>query len=648
MSTDTIQITLPDGATREVQRGTTAAQIAHQISPRLAKEALVARADGELVDLSRPLDHDTKISILTAKDPDSLQVFRHSAAHLLAAAVLELYPNVKLGIGPPIETGFFYEFVRAEPFTPDDLTKIEAKMHELASKDIPNERKLIPKPEAIELYRQQNQEFKCELVEEKAQEPMVSFYTTGKFIDFCRGPHIPSTGRIKAFKLMSVAGAYWKGKESNPQMQRIYGACFVDQKELDEYLHRLEEAKKRDHRRVGKDLELFTVSDLVGAGLPLWLPKGATIRRLLEEYILEREREAGYQHVYTPDLAKVDLYKRSGHWEHYHEDMFPPMELETEDMVLRPMNCPHHILVYESKQRSYRDLPVKIAELGAMYRYERSGVLSGLSRVRTMTLNDAHIFCTPDQIKEEFTGVMQLVERAYRDLGITKYRYRLSLGDRTRKDKFVDNDAMWDLGERVLREAMDSLGLPYVEAPGEAAFYGPKLDIQLADVMGHEETYSTIQVDFHLPNQFQLNYIGPDGKEHRPVIIHRAIISTMERMVSYLIELYAGAFPVWLAPVHAVVMPITDRQLDYARQVRNRLAAAGIRVTVDDRNEKVNLKIREAQLQKVPFMLVVGDREAQAGQVAVRNRKHGDQGAKPLDEFLADIRKRIETKAVEE
>ena len=334
-----------------------------------------------------------------------MQVFRHSAAHLLAAAVMELYPNVKLGIGPPIETGFFYEFVRDEPFTPDDLAKIEAKMHELASKDIPNERKLIPKPEAIELYRQQNQEFKCELVEEKADEPMVSFYTTGKFIDFCRGPHIPSTGRIKAFKLMSVAGAYWKGKESNPQMQRIYGACFVDQKELDEYLHRLEEAKKRDHRRIGKDLELFTVNDLVGAGLPLWLPKGATVRRLLEEYILEREREAGYQHVYTPDLAKVDLYKRSGHWEHYHEDMFPPMELETEDLVLRPMNCPHHILVYESKKRSYRDLPVRIAELGTMYRYERSGVLSGLSRVRCMTLNDAHIFCTPEQIKDEFTGV---------------------------------------------------------------------------------------------------------------------------------------------------------------------------------------------------------------------------------------------------
>ena len=386
----------------------------------------------------------------------------------------------------------------------------------------------------------------------------------------------------------------------------------------------------------------------MGAGLPLWLPKGATIRRLLEEYILEKERALGYQHVYTPDIAKVDLYKRSGHWEHYHEDMFPPMDLENEQMVLRPMNCPHHILVFDSKQRSYRDLPVKIAELGTMYRYERSGALSGLSRVRCMTLNDAHIFCTPDQIKEEFTKVMKLVESTYRDLGITEYSYRLSLHDKANKEKYVDNEEMWALGERVLREAMDALGLPYKEAPGEAAFYGPKLDIQLADVMGHEETYSTIQVDFHLPNQFALTYVGADGKEHRPVMIHRAIVSTMERMISYLIELYAGAFPLWLAPVQATVLPITDRQTEFARGIRDRLEASGIRVTIDERSEKVNLKIREAQLQKIPYMLVVGDREQQSGQVGVRNRKHGDQGAKTLDEFLAGIRALIDSKAVSE
>jgi threonyl-tRNA synthetase len=646
MSAETIQITLPDGATREVPRGTTAAQIAQQISPRLAKEALVARADGDLVDLSRPLEHAAKISILTAKDPDAVQVFRHSAAHLLAAAVLELYPTVKLGIGPPIENGFFYEFVREEPFTQEDLEKIEAKMHELAAKDVPNERKLIPKPEALELYRKSNQEFKCELVEEKATEPMVSFYTTGKFIDFCRGPHIPSTGRIKAFKLMNVSGAYWKGKEGNPQMQRIYGACFVDQKELDEYLHKLEEAKRRDHRRIGKELGLFTVSDQVGSGLPLWLPKGATIRRILEEYILEKERRAGYQHVYTPDLAKVDLYVRSGHWAHYHEDMFPPMDLETEQLVLRPMNCPHHILVYESKKHSYRDLPVRIAELGTMYRYERSGVLSGLSRVRCMTLNDAHIFCTPEQIKEEFAGVMRLVEEAYRDLGITQYSYRLSLRDKINTGKYVANDPMWDLAERVLHEAMDSLGLSYTEAPGEAAFYGPKLDIQLADVMGHQETYSTIQIDFHLPNQFELGYVGADGQEHRPVMIHRGVISTMERMVSYLIELYAGAFPAWLAPVQAIVLPITERQNAYARAVHQKLLDAGFRLELDDRNEKLQAKIRDAQLQKIPYMLIVGGKEAEAGTVSVRHRSKGDLGPRPLDQFSADLRQEIDSRAI--
>jgi threonyl-tRNA synthetase len=643
---DTVQITLPDGATREVPRGTTAAQIAHQISPRLAKEALVARADGELVDLSQPLEHDAKISILTAKDPDAVQVFRHSAAHLLAAAVMELYPNVKLGIGPPIDNGFFYDFVREEPFTSEDLEKIEAKMHELASKDIPNERKMIPKPEALELYRKSNQEFKCELVEEKASEPIVSFYTTGKFLDFCRGPHIPSTGRIKAFKLMNVAGAYWKGKEGNPQMQRIYGACFVEQKDLDEYLLKLEEAKRRDHRRIGKELGLFTVSDLVGAGLPLWLPKGATIRRLLEEYILEKERAAGYQHVYTPDLAKVELYVRSGHWDHYHEDMFPPMDLENEQLVLRPMNCPHHILVYQSKKHSYRDLPVRIAELGTMYRYERSGVLSGLSRVRVMTLNDAHIFCTPEQIKDEFAGVMQLVEQAYRDLGITQYSYRLSLRDKSNTEKYIANDEMWDLAERVLREAMDSLGLPYTEAPGEAAFYGPKLDIQLADVMGHQETYSTIQIDFHLPNQFDLGYIGADSQEHRPVMIHRGVISTMERMVSYLIELYAGAFPAWLAPVQAVVLPITERQNVYAKQVLQKLTATGFRVHLDDRNEKLQAKIRDAQLEKIPYMLIIGGKEAEAGTVAVRHRSKGDLGPRPLDQFVTDLRAEIDSRQI--
>jgi len=638
-----IEITLPDGSRKSVPAGTRPIDVAKSISPRLADAAIAAKVDGELYDLTRPFERDANLQIVTAKDPVALEIYRHSTAHLMAAAVLELFPETKLGIGPAIESGFYYDFDRPAPFTPEDLAKIEAKMWELQSKDLPFERVLTRKEEGLKKYS--DDWMKRELIDERAGE-VFSEYTLGPhFIDFCRGPHVPSTSKIKAFKLLSIAGAYWKGDERNKQLQRIYGTAFFTPKELEDYLKRLEEAKRRDHRRLGKELELFTVNEAVGAGLPIWLPKGATVRRLLEEYILERERATGYQHVYTPDLAKVELYQRSGHWDHYKDDMFPPMDLETEKMVLRPMNCPHHILVYESKMHSYRDLPVRIAELGTMYRYERSGALSGLSRVRCMTLNDAHIFCEPEQIKEEFSGVMKLVEQAYKDLGITQYRYRLSLRDPANKEKYVDNDAMWELGERVLREAMDALELPCVEARGEAAFYGPKLDIQLADVMGHEETYSTIQVDFHLPNQFGLTYVGADGKQHRPVMIHRAIVSTMERMVSYLIELYAGAFPMWLAPFQAAVLPITDRQVEYGRGVRDELERAGIRVYLDDRNEKVNLKIREAQLQKIPYMLVVGDREAQNGTVSVRNRKHGDQGVKPLAEFIAEARKLIETKA---
>jgi threonyl-tRNA synthetase len=641
-----LQITLPDGSVQSVSEGARPIDVAQKISQRLADDAIVARVNGDLWDLDRPFEGDSSLQILTTKNPEALEVVRHSTAHLLAAAVLELFPGTKLGIGPPIETGFYYDFARPEAFTPEDLEKIEKKMWEIQARDLPYERKYTEKNAGLKLYA--DQPMKCELITERAGD-VFSEYTLGpNFIDFCRGPHVPSTKKLKAFKLLSIAGAYWKGSEKNPQLQRIYGTAFFNKKELDEYLAKLEEAKKRDHRKLGKELELFTVNESVGAGLPLWLPKGATIRRILEDYIVAKEREMGYEHVYSPDLAKVELYKRSGHWEHYHEDMFPPIELEHEQMVLRPMNCPHHILIFENKKRSYRELPVRIAELGTMYRYERSGVLSGLSRVRCMTLNDAHIFCTPEQIKDEFKGVMKLVEAAYKDLGITQYRYRLSLGDRANKEKYVDNDEMWDLGERVLREAMTELGLPFFEAKGEAAFYGPKLDIQLADVMGHEETYSTIQIDFHLPNQFVLGYIAPDNKEHRPVIIHRAIISTMERMVSYLIELYAGAFPLWLAPVHAVVMPITDRQLEYAQKVHARLLAAGLRSHLDDRKEKVQLKIRDAQMQKVPYMLVIGDREAEAGAVAVRHRKHGDLGAKPLETFVEEVTKLVETKNVTE
>ncbi len=640
------RVILPDGGEQAVPLGTRPADVAQKISSRLASDAIVAKVNGELWDLNRPLEGDASLEILTSKSLEALTVYRHSTAHLLAAAVLELFPETKLGIGPPTESGFYYDFQRETKFTPEDLERIEAKMWELQKQNLPFERKLTRKEEGLRKYA--NDWMKRDLITEKA-ESVFSEYTLGEnFIDFCRGPHVPSTEKLKAFKLLSIAGAYWKGNEKNPQLQRIYGTAFFSRKELEDYLNRLEEAKKRDHRRIGKELELFTVNELVGAGLPLWLPKGATVRRILEEYILEKERLAGYQHVYTPVLAKVELYEQSGHWEHYHEDMFPPMKLETEQMVLRPMNCPHHMLVYKSKMHSYRDLPVRIAELGTMYRYERSGVLSGLSRVRCMTLNDAHIFCPPEQIKEEFTKVMQLVEEAYRDLGITQYSYRLSLRDKANTEKYVANDEMWSLAERVLREALNSLGLRYTEAPGEAAFYGPKLDIQLADVMGHEETYSTIQIDFHLPNQLDLTYIGADGQHHRPVMMHRAIVSTMERMISYLIELYGGAFPVWLAPVQAVVLPLTDKQNDYGRRVLDQLRQAGLRAEIDARGEKVNLKIREAQLQKIPYMLVVGAREEEAEQVAVRNRKHGDQGGKLISEFVSDIQRLVTEKVPSE
>ena len=670
-----IQVQLPDGSVRQVPAGTTPLAIAESISPRLAQAALVARirplkaapaatasADGteasmyasedthaeRLVDLSTPLHEDVSLQLVTDRDPDALKVLRHSAAHVLATAVLELFPDTKLGHGPATDSGFFYDFWRPTPFTPEDLKLIEGRMAEVVARDEKFVREFEPRDEGLAKFRAGNDFMKVHFIE-KFTRPgeAISLYRNGNFVDFCRGPHVPSTGRVKAAKVMSLSGAYWLGDEKNPQLQRIYGTAFFSKKDLDAYLEKLEDAKRRDHRRLGKELEIFTVSEEVGAGLPLWLPKGATVRRLLEEYILGLERQNGYEHVYTPALAKVDLYVRSGHWEHYHEDMFPPMDLETEQIVLRPMNCPHHILIYESKLRSYRDLPVRLAELGTMYRYERSGALSGLSRVRCMTLNDAHIFCTPDQIKDEFSRVMQLVEQAYRDLGITQYSYRLSLRDPANKHKYVDNDEMWELGERVLREALDSLGLKYRESRGDAAFYGPKLDIQLADVMGHEETYSTVQVDFHLPSQFGLEYTGADGNKHRPVMIHRAIVSTMERMISYLIELYAGAFPLWLAPLQAGLVPISERHHAYAQKVREQLQKAGFRVEIDTRNEKMNAKIRDFTLQKIPYVLVIGDKEEAGNAVSVRTRGKGDQGSLPLDQFIARAQNLIAGKSME-
>ena len=569
---------------------------------------------------------------------DLLYRQRHSAAHIMAEAVLTLFPDAKYAIGPPIENGFYYDFELPRPLTPEDLEAIDALMRKSIAADKPFVKSEAPKAEARAFFAEQP--FKLELIDGIA-DPAVGICKHGDFTDLCGYPHVESTARVGAFKLTNVAGAYWRGDEHRPMLQRIYGVMFPTEPELEAHLERLEDTARRDHRRLGRELDLFTSNELIGQGLPLWLPKGATVRRLLEEYILAEERRAGYEHVYSPHLGKVDLYHTSGHWEHYKENMFPPMALEHEELVLRPMNCPHHILIYAAKLHSYRELPVRIAELGTMYRYERSGVVGGLSRVRAMTLNDAHIFCTSEQIESEFAGVMRLVEKAYDRLGITDYSYRLSLRDPADTEKYVQNDAMWEMGERVLREAMTELGLPFHEAPGEAAFYGPKLDIQIRDALGRKETMSTIQIDFHLPNQFELEYVGEDGQHHRPVIIHRGVIGTMERMVAYLIELYAGAFPLWLAPVQATLIPIADRHIDYCKEVAARLRAADLRAEVDERGERMQAKIRDAQLQKVPYMLVAGDRDIAAGAVSVRTRGGEDLGAVAI----ADLIERLQAEA---
>ena len=575
-----------------------------------------------------------------AQQDDRLYAMRHSAAHIMAEAVLELMPGAKLAIGPPIEHGFYYDFELPESLTKEDLAKIDRRMRRTMKRNFAFEHSEISKEEARKMFA--DQAYKLELID-GIEDDKVSLYTHNKFVDLCEGPHVERTGKVGAFKLTNIAGAYWRGDENNTMLQRIYGVLFETQEELDAHLERVEDARRRDHRRLGRELELFTTHEDIGAGLPLWLPKGATVRRMLEEFITGLEREAGYQHVYSPHLGKRELYERSGHWDHFKDDMFPPMQLEHEQMVLRPMNCPHHILIYASKLHSYRELPIRLAELGTMYRWERSGVLGGLSRVRAMTLNDAHIFCAPEQVKEEFSGVMQLVERAYDILGITEYSYQLSLRDPDDKEKYAGDDEMWDVAEDTLREAMDDLGLTYTEAVGEAAFYGPKLDIQFADLMGREETYSTVQIDFYLPKQFDLTYIGEDGAEHRPVMIHRGVLSTMERMMAYLIELYGGAFPLWLAPVQAVVIPIADRHNDYARRVVDDLRAADLRVELDDRGERMQAKIRDAQMQKVPYMLVVGDKEEAAGAVAVRQRSGDDLGALPLFQVIDRLKDEITT-----
>ena len=568
-----------------------------------------------------------------------LDVMRHSAAHVLAKAVQRLYPGSKLGIGPVIENGFYYDIDIPSKVSEDDLPRIEDVMREIVAAAEPFKREEWAKDRAVSHYSGSNDNpYKREIIAEVPDAEPLSFYWTGPdWVDLCRGPHVEDSSRIGPFKLLNVAGAYWRGDEKRPMLQRIYGTVWQNQDQLEHYLWQLEDARQRDHRRIGKELGLFAFSDLVGPGLPLWLPKGATIRRELERWVTDLELARGYQHVVTPDVAKVEMYKVSGHWEHYQEAMFPVMQAGEEQLVLRPMNCPHHIQVYQHEQRSYRELPLRLAEFGTMWRYEKSGELSGLSRVRRMDLNDAHIFCTPEQILDEIVGVVDLIEHVYGVLGITDHWYRLSLWDPSDKEKYVDNPEMWERGERYLKEAMARLGLAYVEAPGEAAFYGPKIDIQLRDPLGHSETISTIQVDFHLPSQFDLEYVGEDGQFHRPVMIHRGVIGTLVRMIAYLIEKYGGAFPLWLAPVQCVVVPISDRHNEYALSVATSLRSAGFRVELDTRRERMQAKLRDAQAQQVPYMLVVGDRDQQAGTVSVRERRQGDLGAQPLGDFLSTL-----------
>ncbi|HZT31403.1 MAG TPA: threonine--tRNA ligase [Bryobacteraceae bacterium] len=641
-----IAITLPDGSQQPVEAGSRPIDIAKAISPRLADQALVAKVNGELYDLTRPIETDATLQILTNHDPQALEVYRHSAAHLLAAAVLELFPETKLGIGPPIENGFYYDFDRPTAFTPEDLEQIEQKMREIRDRDLPYERVVTSKEEGLRKYA--DAWMKCELIDERAGDTFTEYTLGPHFIDFCRGPHVPSTSKIKAFKLLSIAGAYWKGDERNKQLQRIYGTAFFTQKELDQYLQKLEEAKKRDHRKLGKELDLFSIQDLAGPGLIFFHPKGGTVRRQIEDWMRDQYVRRGYSLVYTPHVARADLWKTSGHYNFYGENMFKRMELDDAEYQLKPMNCPFHILIYRDRQRSYRDLPVRLGELGTVYRYERSGVMHGLLRVRGFTQDDAHIFCAPEQIEDEIVSCLEFAVDTLHTFGFEDYEAELSTWDNGASGKYDGAPEQWKLAEDALAKATSRLNLKVKVMPDEAAFYGPKIDVKLVDAIGRLWQLSTVQFDFTLPRRFGLEYIAEDGKAHQPLMVHRALYGSVERFFGILLEHYAGVFPVWLAPVQAIVLPITDRQLDYARQVRDRLDAAGVRVAVDDRSEKVNLKIREAQLQKIPYMLVVGDREAQSGAVAVRNRKHGDQGARPVDDFLADIRRLIDSKAPSE
>jgi len=642
-------ITLPDGSRKEVLAGASPLEVARSIGARLADDAVVARVDGKLWDLARPFEGDATLEILTSRNgEEALKVYRHSTAHLLAAAVLELYPGTKLGVGPAIESGFYYDFERETPFTTEDLELIEKKMREIRDRDLAYGRTIVPKQEGLRRYQELGEGMKCELIEEKAGESFTEYTLGPNFSDFCLGPHVPSTKRLKAFKLLSVSGAYFKGDQTRQQLQRIYGTSFFTQKDLEEYLNKLEEAKRRDHRLLGKQLDLLSIQELAGPGLIFFHPKGALIRKLLEDWMREQYLARGYSLVSTPHIARESLWQISGHLENYKESMFSAMELDDGFYRPKPMNCPMHILIYKDRGRSYRDLPVRLGELGTVYRYERSGTLHGLFRVRGFTQDDAHIFCTPEQIEDEITGCLQFAVDTLKTYGFDRYTAELSTWDGGGSKKYMGSAEQWVRAENALRRAAERVGLEVKLVPDEAAFYGPKIDVKLLDCLDRSWQLSTVQFDWNLPQRFDLEYIGSDNEKHQPVMVHRALYGSVERFFGILLEHYAGAFPVWLAPVQAIVLPIADRHNEYARTVLRRLEAEGFRAEIDERSEKVNYKIREAQLTKIPYMLVIGDREASEAQVAVRNRKHGDQGAQSLDQFVAGLKTLVESKAVSE
>lgn len=633
-----IKISLKDGSIIEMTESSTILDVAKKINEGLARMATCGEVDGEVKDLRYKLNDDCNLVIHTFKEDDTegKRAYWHTTSHIMAQAVKRLFPDTKIAIGPAIENGFYYDFDVEKPFTDGDKAKIEAEMKKIIKEDLMIERFSLPKKEALELMK--DEPYKQELILELPEGEEISFYKQGDFTDLCAGPHLMTTGKIKSIKILSSSGAYWKGDEHNKMLQRIYAISFPKTSQLEEYLQKLEEARQRDHRRIGKDLEIFMTHPLVGSGLPMYLPNGATIRRILERYIQDKEVAMGYQHVYTPSLANVDLYKTSGHWDHYKEDMFPVMKMDNEELVLRPMNCPHHMLIYKNKMHSYRDLPIRIGELAHDFRFEDSGSVCGIERVREMCQNDAHLFVRPDQIKDEVGKVVKLILAVYEDFGFEDYEFRLSLRDKNDKHKYFDDDEMWEKAEGQLREILKELGIKFYEAEGEAAFYGPKLDVQLKSSIGHDVTVSTCQLDFLLPERFKLEYIGEDGNKHRPVVIHRAILGTSDRFMCFLIEETKGAFPVWLSPIQVKILPISEKQDEYCKILENDLLRNGFRVEYDNSSEKIGYKIRKAQLEKVPYMLVIGNKEVQNNQVAVRSRKNGDEGTMKTKEFIKQLK----------